>query len=234
MTSATEFDPAKAAQAYLPLMHEFAIRADLVARAFDGHLGLTAPFAREFAYLQFRRMCELIALGSLYLHGDLPFAQQQALTKEWHAEKLMKLLHKQHPFAYPQAIERTKTDQGWHIQGNSKPEALSYQEFLKLYAECGNVLHRGTVRTVHATSFCSPDDYEKAVSWQRKLVTLMNEHIIPRAKTNGYYLTSLRTESGYPECSIFELTDAGEAKVYTQKMTVSDDVVHSYVSNHRA
>jgi hypothetical protein len=234
MSSATEFDPIKAAQAYLPLMHEFAIRTDLVPQAFDGDLGLTPPFAREFAYLQFRRMCELIALGSLYLHGDLPIAQQQALTKEWHAEKLMKLLHKQHPFAYPQPIERTKTANGWHIQGNCKPEALSYEEFLKLYAECGNVLHRGTVRTVHATSFCSQYDYEKAVSWQRKLVALMNEHIIPRAKTSGYYLISLRTESGYPECSIFEINDSGEAKIHTQKMSVSDDVVHSYVSNHRA
>lgn len=233
MTQSPDFDPAKAAQAYLLLMHEFAIRADLVSRAFDGHLGLTAPFSREFAYLQFRRMCELIALGSLYLHGDLPLAQQQALTKEWHAERLMKILHKQHPFAFPQAIERTKTDNGWDIRANSKPDALTYTEFLKLYAECGALLHRGTIRTVHAASFCSPEDYEKTVLWQRKLVTLMNEHLIPRAKTNGCYITSLRTDSGYPECSIFEFNEADEAKVYTQKMTVSDDVVHSYVSNDR-
>ncbi len=234
MTQTFGFDPAKAAQAYLPLMHEFAIRADLVSRAFDGYLGLTAPFSREFAYLQFRRMCELIALGSLYLHGDLPNAQQRALTKEWNAERLMKLLHRQHPFAYPQAIERTKTENGWHIQANCKPDALTYSEFLKLYAECGALLHRGTIRTVQATSFCSPEDYEKTVLWQRKLVTLMNEHLIPRAKTNGCYITSLRTDSGYPKCSIFAFTEAGEASVYTQKMMVSDDVVHSYVSNHRA
>lgn len=232
MALETEFQPDKAVEAYLPLMHEFAIRADLVAKACDGRLGLTAPFAREFSYLQFRRMCELLALGCLYLHGDLPIAQQKALTKEWHAEKLMRLLHKHHPFAYPQPVERTKTEQGWHIQANSKPDALTYGEFLQLYAECGSVLHRGTIRTVHATSFCSTADYEKVVTWQRKLVTLMNEHLIPRAKTNGCYVTSLRTESGYPECSIFEFQGDGQATVNVKKMTVSDGVIHSYVSNH--
>jgi hypothetical protein len=60
---------------YLPLMHELAIRIDLVAHACDGKLNLNPPYAREYAYLQFRRMCELIALGCLLLHGDLPAAQ---------------------------------------------------------------------------------------------------------------------------------------------------------------
>jgi hypothetical protein len=145
----------------------------------------------------------------------------------------MKLLHKHHPFAYPQAIERVKTEQGWHIQANAKPDALSYAEFLQLYAECGSVLHRGTIRTVHAASFCSPDDYKKVISWQRKLVTLMNEHLIPRAKTNGLYVISLRTDSGYPECSIFDFTGDGQVVAHIQKMTISDEIIHSYVSNYR-
>lgn len=233
MNPPNKFEPAEAVKTYLPLMHEFAIRADLVAKACDGQMGLTPPFAREFAYLQFRRMCELMALGSLYLHGDLPIAQGQALKKEWHAEKLMKLLHKNHPFAFPQAIERTKTEHGWHIQGNCKPDALSYTDFLQLYAECGSVLHRGTIRTVQAASFCSPEDYDKVIAWQRKLVTLMNEHMIDRASTDGIYVVSLRTDSGYPECSIFNFASDGHAVVHVQKMTVSDDIVHSYVSNHR-
>lgn len=233
MSAFNEFNPVEAVKAYLPLMHEFAIRADLVAKACDGNLGLTAPFAREFAYLQFRRMCELLALGCLYLHGDLPVSQQQALRKEWHAERLMKLLHKHHPFAYPQAIQRTKTDKGWSIEANCKPDALSYAEFLQLYAECGAMLHRGTIRTVHAASFCSTEDYNQVVTWQRKIVALMNDHLIPRVSTLGVYVTSLRTDSGYPECSIFTLSDEGVAVVHTQTMTVGDEIIHSYVSNHR-
>ena len=59
---------------YLPLMHELVIRLDLVAMACDGKLNLTPIYAREYSYLQFRYMCELIALGCLQLHGDLPVA----------------------------------------------------------------------------------------------------------------------------------------------------------------
>ncbi len=65
------FTVEQAVRSYLPLMHELAIRIDLVAEACDGRLNLSPPYAREYAYLQFRRMCELIALGCLQLHGDL-------------------------------------------------------------------------------------------------------------------------------------------------------------------
>lgn len=220
-------------QGYLPLMHEFAIRADLVAKALTGDLELTPPFAREFAYLHYRRMCELIALGSLYLHGDLPIAQQNALTKEWHAEKLMKLLHKHHAYAFPQSVEIIQSDKGWNIQANNKPNALKYPEFLKLYAECGNVLHRGNIRTVHSTGFITQADFEKTQSWQVKLVTLMNEHAITRANIKGLYVISLRTSTNYPECTIMDFMPDNTVNAKTIKMVVGDDVVNAYVSNNQ-
>lgn len=55
-----DFSTEEAVQKYLPLMHELAIRIGLVQQAFDGNLNLSPPYAREYAYLQFRRMCELI------------------------------------------------------------------------------------------------------------------------------------------------------------------------------
>jgi hypothetical protein len=63
-----EFSTDEAIKSYLPLMHELANRLDLVAHVCDGKLDLSPPFAREFAYFQFRRMCEIIALGCLLLH----------------------------------------------------------------------------------------------------------------------------------------------------------------------
>ena len=91
---------------YRILMHEVAIRIGLVAAALDGKLQLTPPFAREYAYLQFRRICELIALVCLQLHGDLPSANKKATKKAWHAEKIMLLLHRDYPHAFPQLKHR--------------------------------------------------------------------------------------------------------------------------------
>lgn len=225
-----DFSTKEAVQKYLPLMHELAIRIDLVAQAFDGNLSLTPPYAREYAYLQFRRICELIALGSLQLHGYISATKSKSSQKEWNAEKIMNLLHRHHPHAFPQSLTRTKTQDGWHLQANSKPNALTLPEFKQLYAECGHVLHRGTIRTVESTRDFTEADYQKAVHWQSKIVDLMNEHLILRSESDGMYMISLRTESGMPECSILDFTKSGELKVHTSNMTISESVVHSYIS----
>src|SRR5207253_764704 len=146
MTAATTFSIDDAVRWYLALMHELVIRIDLVAHACEGRLNLTPPYAREYAYLQFRRMCELMALGCLRLHGDLPETQKQSAKKEWNADKIMGLLHRSHPHSFPQSAIRAQTPQGWTIQANSKPNALTRDDFRVLYAECGEVLHRGTIR----------------------------------------------------------------------------------------
>ena len=226
-----EFSEEMAVQKYLPLMHELAIRIDLVAQAFDGKLGLAAPYAREYAYFQFRRMCELIALGCLQLHGDLPEASKKSAKKEWNADRIMNLLHRSYPHSFPQSLTRSKNDEGWSFQANSKPNALTLKEFKQLYAECGHVLHRGTIRTVEANRDIKKEDYDRSVQWQNKIVDLMSDHLVTRANGMGMYHVSLRTESGYPEGSIFTLVKPDGLHVQTVKMQVPDGVVHSYVAN---
>ncbi|MBK8816414.1 MAG: hypothetical protein IPN42_13340 [Methylococcaceae bacterium] len=226
-----DFSTKEAVEKYLPLMHELAIRIELVAQAFDGRLNLTPPYAREYAYFQFRRMCELIALGCLQLHGDLPDAQTKSTKKEWNAERIMNLLHRIHPYSFPQSLIRIKTIDGWNIQGNSNPNALTLSEFKTLYAECGHVLHRGTIRTVESSRDFKQGDYQKAVDWQSKIVDLMNEHLISRSNGKGMYMISMRTESGYPECSILDIVNPGELQVQTINLNVADNIIHSYVAN---
>ncbi|MRS04290.1 hypothetical protein EG832_13900 [bacterium] len=89
-----------------------------------------------------------------------------------------------------------------NIKANVNPEALSFDEFRNLYTECGHVLHRGTIRTVKAFGTPSQADYEKVIRWQRKLVHLMNEHIVVSANGADLYLIGLRSPTGFPQCSI--------------------------------
>ena len=231
MSKASTFTIESTMKSYLPLMHELAIRIDLVAKACDGKLNLTPPYAYEYSYFQFRRMCELIAMGSLLLHGDLELAKSDKAKKEWNAEKIMKRLKNGYEGIFPQSVIRTIKEGDWHVECNAKPNALTFDEFNQLYISCGNVLHRGTIKKLESEKDFTQKDYEKVISWQRKIVDLMNEHFIGRSEGKGYYITSLRTESGYPECSVFTIKGAGQVEVSTHKMTVNDDVIHSYVSN---
>jgi hypothetical protein len=215
------FSTDAAIQRYLPLMHELAIRIELIAHASDGKLNLTPPFAREYAYLQFRRICELTALGCLLLHGDLPSTQTKSAQKEWNAEKIMKRLHNNFPHSFPQSVTRELTPKGWNIQANSKPNALTLDEFKKLYSECGEVLHRGTIRSLETVGSITQSDYQKVTDWQSKLVALMNEHLIARAHGKGLYIISLRTESGFPECSILTPNASGGLNIDIRKMMIT-------------
>lgn len=223
MEDEEKFSIDDAVREYLPLMHELVIRIDLVAHACEGRLNLSPPYAREYAYLQFRYMCELIALGCLQLHGDLPLAKKQSVKKAWNAEKIMKMLHGDYKHVFPQSVTRESTGQGHNIQCNSKPNALKREEFKQLYIECGDVLHRGTIRSIKASFLNNDHDYQRILDWQSKIVDLMNEHFIGRANGAGFYVVSLKTTSGYPECSIFTPNQSEGFDVAIRKMDIKND-----------
>jgi hypothetical protein len=132
----------------------------------------------------------------------------------------MKLLDRDHPHAFPQSVIREKTDAGWKIVANAKPFALTRAEFKRLYSECGEVLHRGTIRTVQTSPALAESDYQRVLDWQRKIVDLMNEHMVGRANVAGFYIVSLRTESGFPECSVFTPSGSDSQDVQIFRMNV--------------
>ena len=235
MTVPTEppFAEAAAVRSYLRLMHELAIRVDLVARACTGELNLTPPYAREYCFLQFRRICELVALGCLQLHGDIPAARSSAAKKEWNAERIMKLLQRNHPHSFPQSLTRTKNTNGWHLEANSKPNALTFTEFKALYNKCGEILHRGSIRTIEAEEPIAKPDYDEVIHWSHKLVDLLNEHIVARANGKGLFHISLKTESGGPACSVFSGFSEGSVNVATYNLDVRENAVeiHALAEN---
>jgi len=219
-TTGEPFEEETAVRRYLCLMHELAIRVDLVARACTGELSLSPPYAREYCFLQFRRICELVALGCLQLHGDLPAARSSVAKKEWNAERIMKLLQRNHPHSFPQSLTRTKTANGWHLKANSKPNALTFIEFKVLYNKCGEILHRGTIRSIEAEVPIDKPDYDEVINWSHKLVDLLNEHLVARANGKGFYYISLKTESNGPACSIFSDFSGGMMNIVTYKSDI--------------
>lgn len=216
------FSEVAAVRRYLLLMNELTMRMDLVANACNGNLNLPPPFAREYCYLQFRRVCELVALGCLQLHGHLPAARSSSAKKEWHVDRIMKLLQTHHPYSFPQSLTRTKTTDGWDLQANSKPGALTFTEFKDLYSKCGEVLHRGTIRSIESEGPIGQSEYDEVNKWSRKLVDLLDEHIFARADGRGIYHMSLRTELGGPACSIYSDFSGGAVNVAVYNLEVRE------------
>jgi hypothetical protein len=60
-----------AANLYADLLEEAKVRIFSIDAVIGGGAGIPDPLAREYAYLQLRMLCEVIALGCLVAHGDL-------------------------------------------------------------------------------------------------------------------------------------------------------------------
>ncbi len=206
---------------YLKLMVELTIRIDLVSAATAGKLNLTPPYSREFCYFQFRRMCEIIALGCLILHGDIPATQSKSARKEWNAEKIMSLLDNLHEHFFPQSIIRKiNADGAMNIAANSVAGALTKQEFKRLYNECGTVLHRGSISSLELEEPPSEEDYARVYAWAEKIVNLMQEHMVTRSLVKGLYLISMKTDAGGPQCSLMNF-EGREISVHTVTLKVT-------------
>ena len=209
---------------YLTLMHEVVIRIDLVAKASKGELNLSPPYAYEYSFLQFRRICEIIALGCIQVHGDLPSSQTKTLQKEYRADKIMKALDKDYPHCFPQCITTSKDEKGVKIIANSKPNALTRDEFKKLYVKTGEVLHRGTIKSLELFKGYTKQDYQDVIDWQHKLVELLNQHAIGKSTGKTLYLFHLKSENGYPKCDILNYGEGSTVDI--QIITLTDKDKH--------
>lgn len=167
-------------------------------------------------------MCELIALGCLQLHGDLPITSSKTTKSEWNAHKIMNLLSKYHSHCFPQCAKKSAGSPGWEIKANFNPNALTFSEYKSLYNECGRYLHRGSIRSIQAAGPLGQTDLEKLLRWHGKIVALMSEHLIRKSSASAFYLISLRTASGFPECSIFTKNAQDGMEVESFKMSIED------------
>jgi hypothetical protein len=177
-------DSEKILQRYRALMQEIKWRSQIISTAH------TFPFPRigaaaELAYLQLRMICELIALGCLAVHGDVPGSRTARLRTTSKADFIIKALEKLHSNFYPVPCEirYNLNNQPWAIMDERDADplpVLDKSSLLSLYYECGSFLHRGdldfvlpaTIRTVK---------FETIQAWLTKITNLVQTHRIQLA-----------------------------------------------------
>lgn len=180
---------------YATLMTEIKYRTGFILTAVNDSFPMSRIARFEFCYLQLRKICELIALACLTAHGDMPEASTKPLQKKYDADKIIKRLGALRPSFYPvpskQRIDPV-TKQPVEII-DIKDGYLSKTDLLRLYGECGQWLHRGSLKRV--LDGLNPDlDFERIRFWVDRIITLLNHHSIKTGDPNILFVILMRDD----------------------------------------
>lgn len=163
-------------QLYCDLMLELRNRIDVVSAILKGTYRLPQSTAYELCHLEFRLICELIAIGSLAAHGDIPASKSASLTKAYKADFILNSLEKLHPDFYPKPSRQIIGPDG-KVQSleDISTGFMTKKELVSLYHKCGAVLHRGSFREIKPRK---AGDFTKINERMKSIVTLLNHHTV--------------------------------------------------------
>lgn len=164
-----------ASNLYRNLIVEIRHRIHVVDLATSNQIPVHPPFVKEICFLQFRMMCELLALGCLAAHGDIEGSKR--LAKVWEADKIMNQLEKLNPHFYPIAVIKQKTDGGFHIEPR-KIHPLPKDQMLSLYYKCGAILHKGNTKKILSEQIPIQVRYPDITATAQKFRDLITDHMI--------------------------------------------------------
>ncbi|NQW49933.1 MAG: hypothetical protein HQ465_01710 [Rhodospirillales bacterium] len=161
---------------YASLMEEAKERLDVI-HAVAHWKELSPKYATEFCALQFRMLCEIVALGSLVAHGDIGSLDTEWLKeKKWQAAEIMKALGRLHPAFFPRAHTYIKTEGHGHFA--TVPNALSKEAMTSFYGKLGDILHMGTLARKWSGESIRPFTYEEIKGNAEAINDLLKVHLI--------------------------------------------------------
>jgi hypothetical protein len=194
----------KSCRIYACLMEEIKRRQFVMVQVLNSTITMPQMAAFEFCYLQLRKICEVFALGCLAAHGDIPEVRSK-LQSTYNADQIMKHLSRIHSRFYPVPSKQTVD----HI--TQRPIAvtpitagfLTKDELQSLYGQCGNYLHRGSIRQLLG-KWEPTIDFQKINVWNLKIATLLNHHQIQTSQTDIQIWVLMQVEDGNVHWSIMQ------------------------------
>lgn len=191
------------AQKYCSLMSEIKRRTAVIDSFASGVThALYKATTIESIYLQFRKILELIALGSLAANKEAFSKMYENFSKYWNAELLVKDIERVNPNFYPCPIIQQPSSQpgvrmNWLDRSN---DYLTKDELVKLYRKCGAIMHSGN-------PYGSQIDfgyYEQMIPhWREKIVNLLNAHTIRLINDPNLYLIQMGSTQEEANYTVF-------------------------------
>jgi hypothetical protein len=149
----------------------------------------------ESVYLQFRKILELIAFGSLVANESVYSTVYLDYAKEWRAKRLLERLEQVNPGFYPRPIDEVPSKQsGVKIDWVDVATGfLTKDEFVELYEQSSSLIHS-------PNPFKPQTDYASAErrmrEWDEKIRRLLNCHQIHLVGDPNIYLVHMKEADG--------------------------------------
>jgi len=188
------------------MMAEIKTRHRLVKVVGEGHVLAFPQAARvEFVYVQFRKILELIAMGSLLANSKALAQVQSKIQRYWNAKDLLKDIQAINPDFYPRPIvqkpsQRPGVKMDWLDRSD---DYLTKDRFVTLYDKFGGILHA-------RNPFAREQDYSRlektAPNWYLWIQNLLNAHTIRLVGDPNIWLMQMGSDSKPPTYTLFAPT----------------------------
>jgi hypothetical protein len=199
---------------YRLIMTEIKERCAVLETVADQKVNVWSVAAYEMGYLQLRLICELIALGCLAAHGDLPATYSKRLLKTYEPGRIFAELTKLHSNFYPRACSKEVMYQSGQttVKVLEDHSYLSKKELIALHGETGNVLHRGRLGAIGRGFHL---DFGKIQEYRNKLVDMLRVHLIALYDQRRYVLIIMSDPNtgnvGASEITVSQVSDGWAA-----------------------
>ena len=200
-----------AVQKYCGLMAEIKNRTAVIDAFLDGIAhALYKATTIETIYLQFRKILELIAIGSLVANKEIFSKVHQEFAKYWNAQLLVKDMDRVNPNFFPHpVIQQPSTRSGVKMEWLDRPDDyLTKNDLIKLYNKCGALMHCGNPYG----SQVDLNYYEgKILYWRQRIVNLLNAHFVRLLNDPNLYLIQMGAVGASPTYTAFAPTEGPPA-----------------------
>lgn len=184
-------EQSKAITKYANILDEARTRILGINTILSGTSTLPAWITAELVYMQLRMLCELVAVGCLVAHGDIDATKDGKLPKQYAADHIIKSLENLHSNFYPRPVICDFSPGSIHIE-RVELGFLTKDELLKLYYECNDHLHRGSLAKIyHPSNPKQPPQVERAIEWAGKFSVLLSQHHIASFTNKKHFLCFL-------------------------------------------
>lgn len=159
------------------LMETVKLRIALIEDIMKGKCNLADVPLIESAALQFRKVLELIAFGSLVANERVYKATHADFAKEWSAKKLLVKLEKLNANFYPIPVKQIQPDKPGMPPRHERVTQgyLTKKTFIDAYQQCSELIH--TTNPYSKKSPFDPKVYSTIFfEWLSQIILLLNLH----------------------------------------------------------
>lgn len=163
---------------YCEIMTEVKNRVFSINLVLDGNCTLGfVPINAETVYLQFRKILELVAFGSLVANFNIYSKTRKDYSREWKATRFLKNIEEVNKDFYPDPVEHKQLEGGLPYRNfvEFHGDYLTKDDFKNLYDICGGFMHS---ENPYSDTHSYAELLEQAPTWLRKIVNLLNLHIV--------------------------------------------------------